>query len=175
MKKLFSILFVTLLITSYVWAETSTPIDTVKQKKDIAVTLNVLNESQINITVKNISEKTIQAYSHVKSDEINYDYFEIEASTPDNDKMYFDFYSDRDKSAPVIVTLKPGESFSHTINFVKLAERSINKETLIRAGLNHLPHGIKIRAKYRNSPCDNCSEALKAIWTGYVYSEWVDF
>ena len=127
------------------------------------------------ITVKNISKNIIRAYSHVKSDELHYDYFEIEAKTPDNDMMYFVFYGERDKSAPVVVSLKPGESFSHTIDFLNWAQRSINNQTLKEAGLNHLPHGIKIRAKYRNSPCDNCSDDLKSIWTGFVYSDWVDF
>ncbi|MBI4646474.1 MAG: hypothetical protein HY738_07740 [Bacteroidia bacterium] len=70
--------------------------------------------------------------------------------------MAFIFYNKREKSAPVIVELKPGESFSHTIDFIQWTERSINMETLKGAGLNHLPHGIKIRAKYLNSPCGNC-------------------
>ena len=175
MKNHFVILIINVLIISYLQAKPILLSDTTKLKKDLLVTLKVLNDSQIIFTVKNVSNKVIQAYSHVKSDETHYDYFEIEATTPDHDKMYFVLHGDRDKSAPVIVTLKPGESFSHTINFVQWAERNINKETLKRAGLNHLPHGIKIRAKYLNSPCDNCNEALKAIWTGFVYSDWVDF
>jgi len=175
MKKHFIFLAINVFVISCLHANPVALPDTTNQKKDLVVTLKVLNESQIMITVKNVSKKSIQAYSHVKSDETHYDYFEIEAITPDNDRMYFSLYGERDKSAPVIVTLKPDESFSHTIDFVQWAERSINKETLKRAGLNYLPHGIKIRAKYLNSPCDNCSEALKAVWTGYVYSEWVDF
>lgn len=141
----------------------------------LVVTLKVLNEREINITVTNISQTMIRAYSHVNTYETHYDYFEIEALTPDNDSMYFVLVDDRDKSAPVIVELKPGESFSHTIDFVQWAGRSVNKATLERAGLNHLPHGIKIRAKYRNSPCDNCNEYYKSIWTGYVFSDWVEF
>jgi hypothetical protein len=149
--------------------------DSLKLKKVLFVDLKVLDDSMINITVTNSSTNLIKAYSYVKTYEKHYDYFEIEAVTPDNDKMYFCFYDNRDKSAPVIVELKPGESFSHTINFLQWAERSVNKNTLKLARLNHLPHGIKIRAKYRNSACDNCNDYYKSIWTGFVYSDWVDF
>jgi hypothetical protein len=142
---------------------------------DLTVTLKVLNDSQIIISVNNTGIKNIRAYSHVETYERQFDYFEIEALTPDGDKMYFSLYENRDKSAPVIVELKPGESFSHTINLSEWSERSINIETLKRAGLNHLTHGIKIRSKYLNSPCDNCNEYYKSIWTGFIYSDWVDF
>jgi hypothetical protein len=142
---------------------------------DLAVSLKVLNDSLISITVLNTGKSVIRAYSYVKTYENHYDYFEIEAKTPDNDQMVFVFLDDRDKSAPVIVELKPGESFSHTINLLSWSERSVNHNTLKKAGLYHLPHGIKIRAKYRNNPCDNCNEYYKSIWTGYVYSDWVNF
>lgn len=89
--------------------------------------------------------------------------------------MVFIFYTDREKSAPVIVELKSGENFSHTIDLFQWSEQSINKETLKKAGFNHLPNRIKIRAKYRNSPCENCNNYYKSIWTGYIYSDWVDF
>ena len=154
---------------------TVSQIDTTKHTEDLLVNLKVLNETQINISVNNASKNLIRVYSHVETEEKHYDYFEIEAITPDHDKMFFSFYDKRDKSAPVIVELKSGESFSHTIDFLKWTERNINKETIKSAGFNHLPHGIKIRAKYRNSPCENCNEYYKSIWTGYIYSDWVDF
>ena len=149
--------------------------DTVATNNSLKVSLKVLDDSLICITVTNVSQSPISAYSYVKTYENHYDYFEIEAVTPDYDKMYFSFWDSREKSAPIIVILKPQESFSHTINLIAWSERSINQETLKRAGLNHLPHGIKIRAKYRNSPCTNCNEYYKAIWAGYIYSEWVKF
>jgi len=144
-------------------------------KDDLKITLLVLNESEIEITVKNVSNKVIKAYSHVETYEKHFDYIEIEAITPDFDKMYFSFYDDREKSAPIIVELKPNESFSHKIDLISWSEREINSNTIIRAGLNHLPHGIKIRAKYRNSACENCNEYYKSIWTGFIYSEWIEF
>jgi hypothetical protein len=147
-------------------------IDTSNQ---LAVSLKVLNENEINITVTNVCSKIVRAYSYVKTYENHYDYFEVEALTPDHDEMVFSFVDSRDKSAPIIVELKPGESFSHTIDLIKWSERSVNVDVLKRAGLNHLPHGIKIRAKYRNSPCDNCNEYYKSIWTGFIYSKWVNF
>ncbi len=150
-------------------------VDTLKQSKELVVSLKVLNKTQVNITVKNISKKIINAYSYVKAENNQYDYFEIEALTPDHEQMVFVFYSDREKSVPVIVELKPDESFSHTIDLLQWSEQSINKETLSRSGFHYLHNGIKIRAKYRNSPCENCNEYYKSIWTGYVYSDWVDF
>lgn len=143
--------------------------------KDLGITLKVLNNTQLKITVSNISNRLIKAYSHVETNEKHYDYIEIEAITPDHDEMVFSFYDNRDKSAPVIVELKPSESFSHVIDFLKWSERNVNIETLKKAGFNHLPKGIKIRAKYRNSPCNNCNEYYKSIWTGFIYSDWVDF
>ena len=180
MKILLTILFASILMSSYGQisnenAKTVTQIDTSKQTNDLVVTLKVLNDTLINISVKNVGKSLIRAYSYVKTNENHYDYFEIEAITPDHDKMYFSFYDSRDKSASIIIELKPSESFSHTIDFLQWTERNINKETLKEAGLNNLPHGIKIRAKYRNSPCENCNEYYKSIWTGYIYSDWVDF
>jgi len=166
---------ITILIADIITISAFGQADTLKQTKELAVNLKVLNTTQINITVKNISKDLIKAYSYVKAEDSQYDYFEIEAITPDHEQMVFIFYTDREKSAPVIVELKPGESFSHTIDLLQWSEQSSNKETLKRAGFNHLPNGIKIRAKYRNSPCENCNEYYKSIWTGYVYSDWVEF
>jgi hypothetical protein len=144
-------------------------------QNNLTVSLKVLDETRIMITVKNISDKNILAYSHVETYEKHYDYFEVEALTPDHDEMFFDFVDARDKSAPVITKLGPGESFSHTIDFIKWTERSNNRAELKRAGFNTLPHGIKIRVKYFNAPCSSCSGYYKSIWSGTVFSEWVDF
>ncbi len=170
MKKLLTIIFA-VAFQVFVFGQA----DTLTYKNNLSVSLKVLNDSQIFITVKNTSNKLIKAYSHVETYEKHYDYFEIEALTPDHDEMVFSFFDDRDRSAPFIVELKPDESFSHTIDLLQWSERSISRETLKSAELNHLPHGIKIRAKYRNSPCENCNEYYKSIWTGYIYSDWVDF
>lgn len=145
------------------------------QNTDLSVNLKVIDDSLINVTVKNVSDKMIRAYSHVETYERHYDYIEIHCITPDHEEFVISLIDSRDKSAPVIVELKPGESFSHTINLIRWSERSVNKASLEKEGFNHFPRGIKIRAKYRNSACDNCSEYYKSIWTGYVFSEWVDF
>lgn len=143
--------------------------------KGLQVSLKKLTENQINITVTNAGKKNIRAYSHVEAGEKHYDYFEVEALTPDGERMYFNFTESRLKSAPVIVDLKPAGNFSHTIDLVQWSGRSTNKQSLKKAGFNNLPHGIKIRLKYFNQPCDNCSEYYKSIWTGYVYSDWIQF
>lgn len=157
--------FLFLLFTSYV----------IGQNTDLSVALKVLDDSLVSVTVKNESDKMIRAYSHVETYERHYDYIEIHALTPDHEELVISFVDDRDKSAPVIVELKPGESFSHTINLVHWAARSINKPALEKEGFYYFPKGIKIRAKYRNSACDNCNEYYKSIWTGFIYSDWVDF
>lgn len=141
----------------------------------LSLKLDVLNNNEIRVTVKNISKKVIMAYSYVKTYENHYDYFEVEAQTPDGDKIFLSFVADREQSAPVIVELKPGESFSHKINLKQWAERPINSKSLKDAGLNHLPNGIKIRAKYLKQPCSDCSEYYKSIWSGYIYSDWQKF
>lgn len=170
MKKLLSFIFLVILnISVFGQADTS------KFENGLIISLKVLNDSQIFISVKNNSFTLIKAYSHVETYEMHYDFFEIEVLTPDHDEMVFSFYDDRNRSASIIVELNPGESFSHTIDLIQWSERNINKETLNSAGFNHLPHGVKIRAKYRNSPCDNCNEYYKSIWTGSIYSDWVDF
>jgi hypothetical protein len=146
-----------------------------EEAKGLGVLVEVLKNDSIRITVKNISKKTITAYSHVECGEKHYDWFEVEGLTPDHDKLYFSFTDDREKSAPIIVSLKPGKSFSHTISLSAWAVRAGNKEMMKKAGFNYLPHGIQIRVKYRNSPCSDCSDYYKSIWTGYVYSNWVKF
>lgn len=153
----------------------ASPDDTVKSVNGLSVNLIVLNDSMISIAVQNNSDNLIRAYSHVETYERHYDFFEIEVLTPDMDEIILSFYDDRDKSASIVVELKPGESFSHDINLLRWAERSVNIDELKRAGLYQLPHGIKIRAKYRNTPCDNCNEYYKSIWSGFIYSDWVDF
>jgi hypothetical protein len=147
----------------------------ISQNDELEVSLTALNDSSIMVSVKNISNKTIRLYSHVISEYNHYDYFEIEALTPDYDKFYLNFYDDREKSASIIVELKPNESFSHTIDLLAWSKHSVNVLSLKNAGYNYLPKGIKIRVKYRNSPCDNCNNYYKSIWTGFIYSDWVNF
>ncbi|MEI6346822.1 MAG: hypothetical protein WCP69_02635 [Bacteroidota bacterium] len=90
----------------------------ISQNDELNASLTVLNDSCILVTVKNISNKTIRLFSHVISEYKQYDYFEVEAITPDYDKFYLNFYDDREKSASIIVELKPNESFSHTIDLL---------------------------------------------------------
>jgi hypothetical protein len=142
---------------------------------ELKVELKALDENNINISVNNISNKNITAYSYVKTYENQYDYFVIEALIPGHDKIVLYFIDDRDQSGPVIVKLLPGESISHDIDLVKWSTRRINKDALKKSGFEHLPHGIKIRAKYTNAPCKDCNDYYKSIWTGSVYSGWVDF
>lgn len=60
---------ITILIAIFITISTLGQADTLKQIKELAVNLKVLNKTQINITVKNISKKNIKAYSYVKSDD----------------------------------------------------------------------------------------------------------
>jgi hypothetical protein len=165
---LFIALLIPILLSSFV-------VHRSEENKDLSVSLQVLKNDSIRITVKNISKKSITAYSHVECGEKHYDWFEVEGLTPDHEELYFDFTDSRERSAPVIVTLKPGKSFSHTLSLAAWAERGGNKAMLKKAGFNYLPRGIQIRVKYYNSPCQDCSAYYKSIWTGVVYSGWVKF
>ncbi len=148
--------------------------DTNSSLVDLKLELKILNKREIWLKITNLSPQMICAYSHVIGEEKHYDYFEIEAATPDYEHLYFSLYNERLKSAPVIVELQPNESFEHTIDLLAWINREVNWATLQRAGLQHLSDlkSLKIRAKYRNSPCQNCNEYYKSIWTGFVYSEW---
>lgn len=146
-----------------------------KTSNSLIVALQVIDDSLIKVTVTNISDSTIEAYSYVKTHENHYDYFELEALSPDNDRFCLSFSDDRDKSAPIIETLKPGSSLTHTINLKSWAERWFNKSVLKKAGFNYLPHGIKIRMKYFKGECSNCNEYYKSIWSGVIYSDWVEY
>lgn len=152
-----------------------TKIHAAKNASDLMVTLKVLSATEINISVKNISKHLIRLYSHVNAQEKHFDFFDVEAITLDFREMVFRFFDDRNRSARIIVELKPNESFSHTIDFVAWTKRTANKETFKKVGLTKLPTGTKIRAKYYNTPCENCNEYYKSIWTGSVYSDWVNF
>jgi len=147
------------------------------QSKDLKVNLKVVKGGKIEVSVTNITTKMLRLYSHVIADIKHYDYFEIEAYTPDYEHIYgISMAGDRDKSAPVIVELAPQKSFSHTIDLNYWLATPHNIQTLQRyAQLQTLPDkcGVKIRVKYRNSPCTDCNEYYKSIWTGYAYSEWV--
>jgi hypothetical protein len=144
---------------------------------DLKLELKILDKREIWLKITNLSPKMIRAYSHIIGEEKHYDYFEIEAITPDYDQLYFSLSDERLKSAPVIVELQTNESFEHTIDLLTWANRPVNRATLQRAGLNHLTDlkSLKIRAKYRNSPCQNCNEYYQSIWTGFVYSEWKNY
>lgn len=142
--------------------------------KELLVELTVLDEDSIKIKVTNISDKMLRLYSHVEADIRHYDYFEVEAITPDNEHLYFSFVGDRDKSAPVILELEPNKSFEHEINLLEWANSAYNQRTLKTIGFNHLSSFkfFKMRAKYFNQPCEDCSDYYKSIWSGYCYSEW---
>jgi hypothetical protein len=138
----------------------------------LSASLEVVKNDSIRITVKNISKKTVAAYSNVICRENQYDYFELEAITPDNKKLVFNFYDDRPTYAPVLALLGPNESFSHTISLTDWSDRIINQAALKNAGLKSLPRGTKLRAKYLSSEADSFNHF---IWSGYVYSDWVTF
>jgi hypothetical protein len=144
--------------------------------KSLKVDLKVLKEGKIQVKITNISSSSLDLYSHVKAGEkLHYDFFELEAKTPDYEHIYgIDFIDNRDKAYPVVVQLKPNTSFSHTINLVEWSEKEHNKQTLWKyAQIQSLPQkcGIKIRIKYYNSQ----TEEGKRIWQGYAYSDWVSW
>lgn len=152
------------------------PLSIMAQDKSLKIDLKVLKEGKIQVSVTNLTNKTLRLYSHVKAEENHYDYFEIEAYTPDYEHIYgISLMKDRDKSAPVIVELSSQKNFTHIINLDYWVGMYHNQLILKKYGLQTLPQkcGVKIRVKYRNSPCTDCSEYYKAIWTGYVYSDWV--
>jgi hypothetical protein len=137
---------------------------------NLAVSLQLVQNDSVRITVKNVGKKTVAAYSNVICRENQYDYFELEMITADNKKLVFNFYDDRPTYAPVLALLSPNESFSHTISLTDWSERLINQAALKNAGLKSLPHGTKIRAKYLSSESESFNHF---IWSGYVYSDWV--
>lgn len=144
------------------------------QNKSLQVDLKVLKDGKIEVKITNIYSHDLYLNSHVKAGEsLHYDFFELEAKTPDYEHIYgIDFIDSRDKAYPVTIQLKPKESITHTINLLELLEKAHNKQTLWEyAKIRSLPQkcGVKIRIKYYNSQ----TEEKRKIWRGYVYSDWV--
>jgi len=137
----------------------------------------------ITLELKNISDKTIIAYSHVETHEIQYDWFSFRVFLKDGFRLtvnngiliespisYFpvnlsDF---REISAPVYKSLGPGESISHTINLFNWIGRNVNNNLKLEGN-------YEIQAIYKNEPCTDCSEFYKSFWTGIIETPAIPF
>jgi len=150
------------------------PPDISKLKGGLALTLEPVNDNDIKISVTNLSKRALRFYSYSQGHEKGYDNFELEIVTPDNDRVVINFYNFSEKPMLNIVSLKPGESFSHVIDLQYWSRQGSNKSELNGIGLSEVFHGIgKMRVIYRNRPCENYSNYEKSIWTGTIFSDWV--
>jgi hypothetical protein len=144
-------------------------------EKTLHLSLKKIDERSVEVRLTNVSKQVVRLYSYVETGvERHYDNFEIVLLTPDNEQMYLSFYADRDKSASIIVELKPNENLTHTIDLVFWANHYVNHSELQKIGLFHLSsiNSLKAKARYFNQPCQDCAEYYQAIWSGYCESEW---
>lgn len=168
MEIMYRFILLTLLLPFSIMAQDDT------QNKSLQVDLKVLKDGKIEVKITNIYSHDLYLNSHVKAGEnLHYDFFELEAITPDYEHIYgIDFIDDRDKAYLVVAQLKPKESITHTINLLEWTEKVHNQQTLWKyAQIRSLPQkcGVKIRIKYYNS----LTEEKRKIWKGHVYSDWV--
>ena len=142
------------------------------------LTLMILNRTDIKLTLTNRSNRALYLYSHVEAEENHYDFFEIEARTPDGEEMHVSLYEDRLKSAPVVELVDSQCSFSHTINLVHWANKPVNRQELSRAGLFTLSdiRSFRLRAMYRYIPGSKraFTQEYPHVWTGAIVSEWAE-
>lgn len=145
----------------------------------LALTLTILNKTDIKLTLTNTSNAALYLYSHVEAEEKHYDFFHIEAASPDGDEMHFSLYEDRLKSAPIVELVQSQHSLSHTINVVHWANKPVNREELRRAGLFALSdiRPFRLRAMYRYIPGTKhaFTQEYPHVWTGSIVSEWAQF
>ncbi len=149
----------------------------IMSEKILHLSVKKVDERSVEVRLTNVSKQVVRLYSHVETgEERHYDNFEIVLLTPDNEQMYLSFYGDRDKSARIIIELQPNENLTHTIDLVYWANHYVNSAELKNIGLFHLSSIslLKVKARYFNQPCQDCTEYYKAIWSGYCDSEWVE-
>jgi hypothetical protein len=143
------------------------------------LSLTILNKTDIKLTLTNSSNAALYLYCHVAAEEKHYDFFHIEARTPDGDEMHFSLYEDRLKSAPIVELVQSQHSFSHTINLVHWANKPVNREELRRARLFTLSdiRSFRLRAIYQYIPGSKrtFTQEYPHVWTGSIVSEWGEF
>lgn len=137
----------------------------------------------IDVTIANTSDHPITLWSHVATHEMQFDWLEVEVSwrgarlERDHARVRrgpgvrhplhkvctaritqtIRFMDDRDKSAPVAVTLAPGTTVHHAIDLAQWAGRAVN-------GALALPPGrYELRATYRVT-------GEPAMWNGAISS-----
>lgn len=128
------------------------------------------NGAIITVELKNIGNKPITAYSHVETYERHYDWFsfrvyakEAEVSGVNKSFIPILLVSDREQSAPVHVSLKPGDAITHSINLFDWMNRKVNQNL-------KLSGEFQIQAVYKNDPCTDCNDFYKSIWVGTLES-----
>ncbi len=146
-------------------------------EKMLALSIKKRDERSIEVRLTNRSKHVLRLYSHVETgEERHYDNFNVILRTPDYEELHLSFYSDRLRSAPIIVELQPNENLIHTIDLVYWANHYTNSAQLKNIGLFHLSSIdlLKVKARYFNQPCKDCDEYHQAIWVGNCDSDWVE-
>jgi len=127
-----------------------------------------VEQSIVQMKLKNVSDKQIIIYSHVLSEVIHYDWFLIKLYPADADfrnsetrYLTLHLLGDREKSAPVTDTLQPGEFVQHQINIYDWIGINFNQ-------INISESTYQLVLNYENRHCTDCKEEYKRIWTGYI-------
>lgn len=149
----------------------------ITSENTLHLSVKKVDARSVEVRLTNVGKQVVRLYSHVETgEERHYDNFNVILRTPDHEEIYLSFYSDRLRSAPIIVELQPNENLTHTIDLLYWANHYTNHSQLKNIGLFHLSsiELLKVKARYFNQPCQDCTEYYKAIWSGYCDSEWTE-
>jgi hypothetical protein len=95
-----------------------------KSQNGLRAGLRLSSTGNLTLTLENTSKDTLQVRSHVSTHERQYDWFRIFAQAEGAvERHEFLLLDERNRSAPVTVTLAAGARLSHDIDFVDWSHR----------------------------------------------------
>lgn len=105
--------------------------------------------------VQNVGTKPADVMSHVQAGETHLDWYTLEIDAPGGCKREIGFVDERDRSAPIKVTLAPQAELSHRVDIASWAARPANGSKPLSPGT------YSVIARYQVSP-----GAAPTVWTG---------
>ena len=114
-----------------------------------------INATSATFHVQNVGTKPVDVMSHVQAGEQHLDWYTLELSASDGGQREIGFVDDRDRSAPIKVTLAPQAELSHRVDVASWGARAANGSKPLAPG------AYRVVARYTVPAGTNAT-----AWTG---------
>lgn len=98
----------------------------------LALGLSSPTKNVVRLHLKNAGNKVLDVWSYVEAEEVHLDFFQLRLENGGTRELRL--YDDREESASVDATLKPGETLRHDLDVEDWSGREVNGGQALPAG-----------------------------------------